>query len=126
MASFQMARGNTLAAQACYQSAMSFMPSITPIVVMEVTGLAAQSQGEKGGLALSPMSQQEVEATLGYHGVPVAPTDEVSKTFLECTRASMDAEVYPVARNFVSVLAAFDPDDVILQVLDSMEGVPDQ
>ena len=38
----------------------------------------------------------------------------------------MDAEVYPVARNFVSVLAAFDPDDVILQVLDSMEGVPDQ
>lgn len=126
MASFQMAHGNTLAAQACYQSGMSFMPSITPVVVMEVTGLAAQSKGERGGLALSPMSQQEVEATLGYHGVPVAPTDEVSKTFLECTRASMDAEVYPVARNFVSVLAAFDPDDVILQVLDSMEGVPDQ
>ena len=36
------------------------------------------------------------------------------------------AERSPAEPQHISVLAAFDPDDVILQVLDSMEGVPDQ
>ncbi|MGN0075836.1 MAG: hypothetical protein ACI38Z_02535 [Parafannyhessea sp.] len=176
MASFMWNKGNVLAAQACYQSAMSFMPSITPIVVMEVAGLQqpqvtqvatqeeqddaepeaddepADDAGEKDGGSdaqapanvgpaqvmggtpqqgairplTQPLSQEEVEATLGYHDIPVAPTPQVSQTVMECTRASVDAEVFPVARNFVSVLAAFDQDDVTLDVMDSLGSEPDQ
>lgn len=163
MASFMWNKGNILAAQACYQSAMSFLPSITPIVVMEVAGLSqpqvtqvagtgksddASGEGdadaqepagtepaqEAGGTAgqgairplTQPLSQEEIEATLGYHDIPVAPTPQVSQTVIECTRASVDAEVFPVARNFVSLLAAFDQDDVTLDVMDSLGEEPDQ
>jgi tetratricopeptide (TPR) repeat protein len=177
MASFMWNKGNLLAAQACYQSAMSFMPSITPIVVMEVAGLqqpqvtqvagtdaqdaqdaqspaddASGDAGEKddapdaqapadaqsaqvlgspaqqGAIRplTQPLSQEEIEATLGYHDIPVAPTPQVSQTVMECTRASVDAEVFPVARNFVNVLAAFDQDDVTLDVMDSLGSEPDQ
>lgn len=127
MASFQWKKGNIMAAQACYQQAMNYLPGITPLVVMEVSGLlgASQQQGGPAETSLKPLSPDEIATTLGYHDIPLAPTDDMSRTFLECARASVDAEIYPVAKNFVGILAAFDPDDVIMDVMGSMEGVPD-
>jgi hypothetical protein len=59
-------------------------------------------------------------------GIPVAPTDEVAATFMECARASLDAEIFPVAQNFVGVLASFTADDVIGGIVRSLEDAPDR
>ena len=124
MASFQWERDNVLASQACYQAAMHFMPSIAPYVVMEVSGLARQASGSLVA-SFEPMGPDDVTRTLSNYDIPIAPTDETSAGILECARASVDAEVFPVAKNFVNVLASFEPNDVIMDIAASMEDLPD-
>lgn len=71
------------------------------------------------------MSLDEVAQVLRDANIPVAPTEQMSSTFMECTKASLDAEVFPVARNFISILSALYPDDVIFSILRSLEDEPD-
>jgi tetratricopeptide (TPR) repeat protein len=125
MAFFQWQVGNTLAARACYAAALRFIPGAAPQVAMEVATLALQ-----GGLVAAKdlerdLTPNEVVDTLEAHNIPSAPTDKIAETFYECARASVDAEVFPVARNFLSTLTAFTPDDVIVGLLRSLEDAPD-
>lgn len=122
MAFFQWQANNLLAAQACYQLAMTFSPSAAGIISVELAALALQNPQ-----ALTrELSQEQVVEVLEDAGVPLAPTQEVSQTFMECTRASLDAEVFPVAKNFAAVLGSFTSDDVVRAIIDSLEDAPDR
>lgn len=123
MAFFQWKAGNALAAQACYALAMRYLPGSAQMVMMEMATLAMQS-GTLGQAMQRELSDQEVADTLEAHDIPQAPTDRVSEAFFECARASLDAEIFPVARNFLSTLAAFAPDDVIVGMMKSLEDAP--
>lgn len=120
MAFFQWKDGHTLAAQACYQFALRFMPAYAPIIAMELGTLALQSPGSMH----EELTEDEAEQVLRDADIPVAPTDEMSEAFLACARASLDAEIFPVARNFAWILGAFSGDDIIAGVLRSIEDSP--
>lgn len=122
MAFFQWKQGNILAARACYQMATQFVPAAAPTIAMELTALAMQT-GTKD--AREPLSPTELHHVLETHHIPESPTDEMSGAFMECAQASLDAEVFPVARNFLSTLAAFTPDDIIVGMMNSLESFPD-
>lgn len=120
MAFFQWGMGNALAAQACYARALRFLPSYMPMIVMEMGTLALQSPGT----FRTELTEQEVERILEEHGIPIAPTEEMSGAFFDCARASLDAEIFPVARNFAQVMAGFTGDDVVLGMIRSIEPGP--
>lgn len=122
MAFFQWKQGNILAARACYQMATQFVPAAMPTIAMELTALSMQT-GIKD--AREPLSPTELHHILETHHIPESPTDEMSGVFMECAQASLDAEVFPVARNFLSTLAAFTPDDIIVGMMNSLESFPD-
>ncbi len=121
MAFFQWKRGNVVAAQACYQSAMRFVPTAIPMMAMELSVLYLQNSGTLGEEA----SGEEAEAVLEAYDIPVSPTDRTSEVFYECAQASLDAEVFPVARNFAAILGAFSGDDIITGLVRSLEDAPD-
>ncbi len=121
MAFFQWQAGNLLVAQACYLRAMRFLPAVTPLAAMELAALSLQNPG---GLH-EEMDEDEAEQLMQEHGVPIAPTEQMSTTFAECARAAIDAEVFPVARNFGQVLATFEHDDILMGLIHSLEDAPD-
>ena len=82
--------------------------------------LALQSPGSMH----EELTEDEAEQVLRDADIPVAPTDEMSEAFLACARASLDAEIFPVARNFAWILGAFSGDDIIAGVLRSIEDSP--
>lgn len=121
MAFFQMKLNHALAAQACYELSLRYMPPYAPIVAMEMATLAFQVPG----FFREDLSDEEAEQALRDRNIPVAPTDEMSEAFLECARASLDAEVFPVARNFAWILGAFTRDDILMGLLRSIEDAPE-
>ena len=121
LAFFQWKRGNVAAAQACYQLAMQFLPGMVPLMAMELSVLYLQHPGE-----IRPeMNDELAREILDAQGIPVAPTQETSDAFIECAQASLDAEIFPVARAFAQVLGAFSGDDVIWGLVRSLEDAPD-
>lgn len=124
MAYFQWKRGNVMASRACYALALRSIPAAAPTIAMELTTLAFQS----GTVMQSPqreLTDQEVLDILEENKIPEAPAENVSTAFLECTRAALDAEIFPVARSFVSTLTSFTPDDVLVGIMRSLEDAPD-
>ena len=121
MAYFQWKRGNVAAAQACYQWAMRYLPMIVPVMAMEMSVLYLQNPE----LSQDEQTSDQLEETLAAHGIPVAPTERTSEVFYECAQAALDAEIFPVARNFARVLGSFSTDDVIEGLIQSLEDAPD-
>ena len=121
MAFFQWRVGNYLAAQACYFLAMKFLPTAAPTVALEMATLSMQ---QTGGDTRRDFTEQELSETLQSYGIPEAPTDRIAHAFFECARASLDAEIFPVARMFMSTLAAFAPDDITVGMMHSLEDSP--
>ena len=122
MAYFQWKRGNVAAAQACYQSALRVLPMAVPMVAMELSVLYLQNPE----VLSTELTEDELEETLQAEGIPVAPTERTSRVFLECAQAALDAEVFPVARNFANILGAFSVDDITAGVIRSLEDAPDR
>ncbi len=122
MAFFQWKAGHTLCAQACYHFALNFMPSYAPLITMEMGALALKSPGK----IREDLTDAEAEQALRDENVPLAPTSEMSDAFLACTRASLDAEIFPIARNFAWVLGALSRSDILVGVLRSIEKDPHQ
>ena len=122
MAFFQWRLRHLKAAQACYQFALKFLPGATFIIGTE-TAILAQSEPE---FSCEDMNDDEIYATLIENQIPVAPTDEVSTIFLDGTRASLDAELFSVAKNFMMNLGIMTKDDVYFDMLNSIEGEPDR
>lgn len=123
MAFFQWKTGKVVAAKACYALAIRFLPAAAQTIALEIATLAMTTGGSTD--LDHEMSEREVADTLAAHNIPDAPTDRVSEAFFQCAHAAVDAEIFPVARNFMSTMAAFAPDDVIVGILHSLEDAPD-
>ena len=122
MAYFQWKRGNIRAAQACYQCAMHYLPQAVPMLAMELSMLYLQNPDA----VQETSSDEQIEETLAAYNIPISPTEKTSEVFYDCARASLDAEIFPVARMFARVLAAFSGDDIISGVIRSLEDEPDR
>lgn len=123
MAFFQWKQGNLTAAQACYQYAMRFLPQAVPMLAMELSVLYLQNPD---ALAQEESSDEQLEEALEAQGIPLAPTEQTTELFYDCARASLDAEIFPVARTFAQIMSAFGSDDVITGVIRSLEDEPDR
>ena len=122
MAFFQWKRGKVAAAQACYQLAMNLVPEAVPMMAMELSVLMIQNPDTLN----ADMSEQQIRDILAANDIPLAPTESISQIFYDCARASLDAEVFPVARTFARVMGAFLNDDIIMGVVGSLEDEPDR
>ena len=120
---FQMLQaGDMRLAEACWRKSLEFASGVVPMVVIELGGLA-------GGGMLSgdgAMDAIAVDMALDEAGIELFPADEVAAGIAEGTRAALDAEIFPVARALGHFLAKMSPDDVIHDVIRSMEGEPDR
>ncbi|MBM6775364.1 tetratricopeptide repeat protein [Olsenella profusa] len=122
MSQFQWRDGHVIAAQACYQRACRYLPTPALVAGLAVVALIAHVGDATDG----SLTDEQVERTLAGAGIPLAPTREVGEVLLEATRAAMDAEVFPVARDLMRSLCSLFRDDVSLGVLHSIEGEPDR
>jgi tetratricopeptide (TPR) repeat protein len=121
MAFFQWQKGNLMTARACYQRSLKFAPDTAGLVAGEMAILAMQDPASLG----RELEPADVLRVLSDARIALAPTEETTHVLLECARASLDAEVFPVARNFAQVLGAFGSDDVLAGIIRSLEGAPD-
>ncbi len=120
MAAIQWELGEHRACQACYQRSAQVFPPLTPLVLAECQELAS-----RGMDFVDTMDDDELERTLRQHHIPVAPTDRTAYLLYECAAASVDAEVFPVARDLMRALVLLSGDDVIRCMRDSLEREPD-
>lgn len=121
MAHLQWMRGNLLAARACFEHIPQYMGQTLPTLGTELAILMS----ENGGTSMEPLSDETSNRILREHGIPVAPSEKVAHYFYEGLAASFDAEVFPVAKSFVEQLGQLSGDDVVMNVIRSVEGEPD-
>jgi hypothetical protein len=101
---------------------MRFLPDAVPMMAMELSVLYLQNSD----MLETETTDQRIEDALTAQGIPIAPTEQTSEAFYDCARASLDAEIFPVARTFARIMAMFSGDDVITGVLRSLEDEPDR
>ena len=121
MASFMWKRGAILAAQACYACAMQYLPASLPVITMEMTALVVQNPGSLH----EDLTKEQVISLLEENDIPVAPSQKVSEVLMDCARASLDAEVFPVAKSFARVMAGLWRDDIMTGLIRSIEDEPE-
>ena len=110
------------AARASYQRALTFMP-------YEATDMLKQAgvlMAGPGIMAQGEFSPEDMERALAAEGIPFAPTKEVTHAFMKAAHVALDAEIFPVARDFMRVLGAISKDDVLFGVFRSLEDEPDR
>lgn len=122
VAQLEWQRGRVLAAQACYQRALRYLPAPTIMAGLAFVTFVGQASGS--GNAQLPDDQ--ADAALEAAEIPLAPTREVSDTFLEAARAAVDSELFGVARDLMKTLCAMSRDDVYFGMLRSLEDAPDR
>ena len=114
--------GKVAAARAAYQRALKFMPPAASETLRALgvfmLGPGIQAHGE--------LSDREIERLFSEEGIPFAPTAEITSAFMKAARASLDAEIFPVARDFMRVLGTITKDDVLFGVFRSLEDEPDR
>lgn len=121
MSQLQWEHGRSRVARACLQRAREYVPGPLWAAGMQVMALT--------GHALDPTdepSAEEAQAALLAADIPLAPTERVSEVFFEGLRASLDQEIFPVARDFMSNLGTMSRDDVYFGILRSLEDAPDR
>lgn len=114
--------GDDKTAAACYSRSMQFASST---YLMSSFALN-QIMQKHPGTYLSLKNNKGVDYQLTSHQIPIAPTEEISEIFYNALRASFDAEVFPVAKNFIDTLSMLSGDDVVVDINHSMEGEPDR
>lgn len=122
MAGLEWTAGEHESAQACYQRCIQIVPQAAPFVMME---LASLTGGDASQIA-DAMDEDRIEELLEGRDIPVAPTQQVQDILRKGAEASLDAEVFPVAKSFANLLGALSGDDVLLGVVRSLEDVPDR
>lgn len=121
MAYFQWKLGQVECAQACYLRAIRHLPTMLALAAPELQVMALQSENR-----LDDISDGAVDALLEKHGIPLAPTQEMGDIFFEAMCASLDAEIFPVAKSFLQTFGSMQRDDVVFGVLRSLEDEPDR
>ena len=114
--------GDEMASAASWRRCTRFVSSSYLMAVMNLNSLSQKEPTEMAKME----TDEDVDYVLASHNVPAAPTEGVSEAFVLAMRAAFDAEVFPVAKNFVDVLAMLSGDDVVLDISRSLEGEPDR
>lgn len=110
-----------LVAEACLRKCLEFYSSAWPLAFSQITELIMEKDDPQ-----EQLSDLQIEGLLLANGIPMAPTERILKTLLDCARASLDAELFPVARTFAHILGRFSGDDVITGLVRSIEDEPDR
>lgn len=111
--------GNLDVADACYQKAVVSQASCSGAAMLELQTMRAMT-------ATKGVEPKQVEKVLEEADVPLAPTEKVVGVLVEAAQAATDAEVFPVARSFATLLGALSGDDVMRGVVNSLEREPDR
>lgn len=111
--------GEAGVADACYQKAVMSHSACSMAAHIELMSLRVES-GSDG------VAAEDVEETLRRANIPLAPTERVVEVLVEAAQGATDAEVFPVARGFATLLSALSGDDVMHGVANSMENEPDR
>ena len=114
--------GDVLLADACMRMCLRYSSG----GMFEPMASFATMLSDSAGSVLSNAAPELVEGVLHMRNVPVAPTDEVVAALEECTRAAVDAEVFPAARDLARALGKLTADDVIWGIARSIEHEPDR
>jgi tetratricopeptide (TPR) repeat protein len=120
MASVQWELGNDEACQACYLRSIRMEPTLLRLVIAKCQALMAQ-----GATFVEQMDEDAVIEVLNKNGIPLAPTARTSYLLYDGATASVDAEVFPVARELMQVMESLTGDDVIRGIRKSLEREPD-
>ena len=107
-------KGDSLAFASMRQR-MAEIRKVRPTVALVLSGGGAKGLYHIGVLR-----------ALEENDIPVAPSQKVSEVLMDCARASLDAEVFPVAKSFLIALGAMHRNDVFYGVLRSLEDEPDR
>lgn len=111
--------GNAELADACYQKTLATGTSWAVPAQVELFMLRAKTNDE--GVA-----PEDVENVIAENGVPLAPTERILEVLVEAAQGATDAEVFPVAKSFATLLGALSHDDVMYGVAASIEREPDR
>lgn len=111
--------GNLDVADACYQKAVVSQASCSGAAMLELQTMRAMT-------ATKGVDPKQVEEVLEEADVPLAPTEKVVGVLVEAAQAATDAEVFPVARSFATLLGALSGDDAMRGVVNSLEREPDR
>lgn len=131
MAHLMSLDNNNLAAKACYDLAIHFMPEL-----QEMEGTTAHihlPEGQTVPVVIHQPAEQndripteDIESILEAHNIPVAPTKETVSFLLEGTKEALNAELFGVARNFAKQLFGLTHDDVFIGIIRSIEASPQE
>lgn len=131
MAHLMSLENNNLAAKACYDLAIHFMPEL-----QEMEGTTAHihlPEGQTIPVVIHQQTEQndriateDIESILEAHNIPVAPTQETVSFLLEGTKEALNAELFGVARNFAKQLFGLTHDDVFIGIIRSIEASPQE
>lgn len=118
MAQLQFQAGNMRASQACRQLASKVLPD-------EVAGALRQIAALLGADNQGSLSEQHAFEALEEAHIPLVPTEELSEVLYEATAASVDENLFRVARECAYMLVSLTRDDIFHGVLRSLEDEPD-
>lgn len=98
----------------CYLKSLASSPVVAVQATTELHELLEESE------AFLPR-RENIDEALAHAGLPVAPTEEVLDALGEGAAAAVDAGLFPVARNLLSLRLRFCADDALVNVLRSLE-----
>lgn len=121
LGSIEWALGNKDVSLACFQKSVQVFPPLLPFVMQT----SHELQGADGPDVIELMSTSDIEQALRSEEIPIAPTSRTAWILYDGATASIDAEVFPVARELMQILELLTGDDVIHAVRMSLEHEPD-
>lgn len=99
---------------ACYLK--SIMTS--PVVSLQATAELRELIDEHG---VDPIKHEDVDGMLSGAGIALAPVDEAMSVLEEGSVVAVDAGLFPVAHNLLSLRLHYRPDDALMSVLRSLD-----
>lgn len=131
MAHIQAYKHHQLAAKACYDLAVHFMPeleeaSATPAHMYLSEGRIVPVIIHNDGFDVEHIPTDDIQEILHAYNIPVAPTKQTISFLLKGTKAAINAELFSVARNFVRHMFNLTQDDVFVGIARSIERSPQE
>lgn len=131
MAHIQAYKHHQLAAKACYDLAIHFLPeleeaSATPAHMYLSEGRIVPVIIHNDGFIVEHIPTDDIQEILQAYNIPIAPTKQTISFLLKGTKAAINAELFSVARNFVRHMFNLTQDDVFVGIARSIERSPQE
>lgn len=131
MAHIQAYKHHQLAAKACYDLAIHFLPeleeaSATPAHMYLSEGRIVPVIIHNDGFDVEHIPTDDIQEILQAYNIPIAPTKQTISFLLKGTKAAINAELFSVARNFVRHMFNLTQDDVFVGIARSIEHSPQE